>query len=85
MLPSVSMTGKMLTGIKKNLFMQRIELYTFLQSIPKGKVTTYGAIAKRFGTSPRAIASMLHANIELDIYPCYKVIHTNGRVGGYRG
>ncbi len=64
--------------------MQRSELYTFLQTIPKGKVTTYGALAKRFGTSPRAIASMLHANRELDKYPCYKVIHTDGRIGWYR-
>lgn len=60
--------------------MQRIELYTFLETIPKGKVTTYGALAKRFRTSPRAIASMLHANRELERYPCYKVIHTDGRV-----
>jgi O-6-methylguanine DNA methyltransferase len=65
--------------------MNRLELYTFLQTIPKGKVTTYGALAKHFSTSPRAIASMLSANQELDVYPCYKVIHTDGRIGGYRG
>lgn len=65
--------------------MNRIELYTFLQTIPKGKVTTYGALARRFATSPRAIASMLSANQELERYPCYKVIHTDGRIGGYRG
>lgn len=64
--------------------MQRTELYLFLQTIPKGKVTTYGDLARHFHTSPRAIASMLHANRDLDIYPCYKVIHTDGRIGGYR-
>lgn len=62
-----------------------LRLYQTLQTIPKGKVTTYGALAKQLQTSARAIASMLAANTELDLYPCYKVVHTDGRIGGYRG
>jgi len=60
-------------------------LYKVLQSIPQGKVATYGALAKYLHTSPRAVASMLAVNTEPDIYPCYKVIHTDERIGGYRG
>jgi O-6-methylguanine DNA methyltransferase len=62
-----------------------IKLYQTLQSIPRGKVTTYGILATYLETSPRAIASMLAANTELDRYPCYRVVHTDGRIGGYRG
>lgn len=63
----------------------RSELYKALLAIPKGKVASYGTLAKHFHTSPRAIASMLAANTELELYPCYKVIHTDGTIGGYRG
>jgi len=58
----------------------KTELYEALQHIPRGNVTTYDTLAKYFHSSPRAIASMLAANTELDRYPCYKVIHTDGRI-----
>lgn len=57
---------------KLKFLMNRIELYTFLKTIPKGKVVTYGALAQYFSTSPRAIASMLHANRELEVFPATK-------------
>ena len=63
----------------------RPALYQAILKIPKGKVTTYTLLAKHLKTSPRAIASMLAANTELDKYPCYKVIHSDGLIGGYRG
>ena len=63
----------------------KYELFWLLSSIPKGKVTTYKILAEYFHTSPRAIASMLSANRELDRYPCYKVIACNGKISGYRG
>lgn len=62
-----------------------LRLYETLQRIPRGKVATYGELARYLRTSPRAVASMLAANTELDKYPCYKVVHTDGRIGGYRG
>lgn len=73
--------------MSNSLFMSplALALYRMLQSIPQGKVTTYGALAKHLHTSPRAIASVLAANTELDLYPCYRVVHTDGRIGGYRG
>ena len=63
----------------------RSALYQALLKIPQGKVTTYSILAKHLKTSPRAVASMLAANTELELYPCYKVIHTDGLIGGYRG
>lgn len=62
-----------------------LKLYQTIQRIPAGKVTTYGALAKHLKTSPRAAASMLAANALPDVYPCFKVVHTDGRIGGYNG
>ena len=56
---------------------QKLEVLKFLQSIPKGKVTTYKALAQRFDTHPRAIAVYMRTNKELDTYPCYKVVANN--------
>lgn len=64
--------------------LSRTLLYEALKRIPPGKVATYGTFAKHFRTSPRAIANMLAANTLLDTYPCYRVVHTDGRIGGYR-
>lgn len=50
----------------------------FLHSIPRGKVTTYKALAEKFKTHPRAIATYMRTNKEIDIYPCYKVVGTDG-------
>lgn len=62
-----------------------VKLYHTIQLIPKGKIATYGALAKYLKTSPRAAASMLAANPFPDTYPCYKIVHTDGRLGGYSG
>ena len=51
--------------------------------IPKGKVTTYGAIARRLKTSPRAVGQALKHNREPNKYPCYKVVCSDGCVGNY--
>lgn len=56
-----------------------------LRKIPKGKVTTYGALAKATGSSPRAIGQIMRNNPRPDLYPCYKVIKSDGSIGGYAG
>ncbi|MCD4740687.1 MGMT family protein [archaeon] len=58
-------------------------LWELLQRIPKGKVTTYSELAKVLGTSPRVIGSLLRSNKDLDSIPCYKVVMSNGQLGGY--
>ena len=54
-----------------------------LLSIPKGKVTTYKELAKVCRTHPRAIARILSSNKEPDKFPCFKVINSDEKVGGY--
>ena len=58
-------------------------IYEFLLSLPKGKVTTYKALGEHFQLHPRTIASILSQNTQTEIYPCYKVVHADGKIGGY--
>lgn len=62
---------------------QKISVLAFLQTLPKNKVTTYKALAKKFNTHPRAIATYMRTNKELDTYPCYKVVATDRGLSGY--
>ena len=56
-----------------------------LKKVPKGRVTTYKELAKATKTSPRAIGQIMRHNKEPDKYPCYKVIKSDGSIGGYCG
>ena len=56
-----------------------------LGKIPKGKVVTYGSLAKVCGTSPRAVGALLRSNRHPEIYSCYKVVKSTGEIGGYGG
>ena len=59
------------------------EVYEIIKKIPKGKVTTYSEIAKVMGIHPRKVAKILSKNKNPKI-PCYRVVYSNGRVGGYK-
>ncbi len=61
----------------------RMKVLKALRRIPHGKATTYKHLAEIVGTSPRAVGKILSTNDEPDYYPCYKVIMSDGRVGGY--
>lgn len=58
------------------------KVYDYLLTIPKGKVVTYGQIAKSIGCpgGSRAVGNALHANPDPDRYPCYKVVNAKGRL-----
>jgi O-6-methylguanine DNA methyltransferase len=57
-------------------------VYKLASLIPKGKVSTYGAIAEQLGMHPRAIGVILHKNKDKNV-PCHRVVRANGSVGGY--
>lgn len=59
------------------------KLWLLLKKIPRGEATTYKALAKKLHTSPRAVGAMLHGNALPDEVPCYKVVCSSGRIGGY--
>lgn len=58
-------------------------VYTILKRIPKGKVTTYGAIGEKLSISPRYVGRILSDNIHPVEFPCYKVVRSDGGLGGY--
>ncbi|MEO5335428.1 MAG: methylated-DNA--[protein]-cysteine S-methyltransferase [Magnetospirillum sp. WYHS-4] len=56
-----------------------------LQDIPYGKVLTYGELARRLGSAPRAVGGACGANPLPLIVPCHRVVGANGRMTGYSG
>jgi methylated-DNA-[protein]-cysteine S-methyltransferase len=55
-----------------------------LQRIPVGRVLSYGELARRLKSSPRAIGGACRANPVALIVPCHRVVSANGR-GGFMG
>jgi len=54
-----------------------------VKQIPKGKVTTYGAIALELTGSARAVGQAVAKNPYPITIPCHRVVRTDGDVGGY--
>src|SRR5215216_7396260 len=61
------------------------EVYNMLLKIPAGKVSTYGDIAKALGLphAARLIGQILHENPNPVVVPCHRVVHSDGKIGGY--
>ena len=59
------------------------DVYRLVMKIPRGKVTTYGAIARALGVSPRFVAAALRANPRPVEVPCHRVVMSDGSLGGY--
>jgi len=67
----------------KNTFTKMV--YDIVKKIPKGRAVTYKEVAQTAG-SPRAwraVGNILKKN-KNPILPCYRVIRSNGKIGGYR-
>jgi methylated-DNA-[protein]-cysteine S-methyltransferase len=59
------------------------EMQLLLAKIPKGKISTYGLLAKKLKIHPRYVGKLLSKNPNGVKYPCYKIILSSGRLGGY--
>ena len=55
-----------------------------VRKIPRGKVLTYGEVARRAGQpkAARAVGTILSKNYDLAI-PCHRVIRSDGKIGNY--
>jgi methylated-DNA-[protein]-cysteine S-methyltransferase len=61
-------------------------VYAALQKVPRGRVITYAALARRIGCrSPRAIGQALRANPFAPQVPCHRVIASDLSPGGFQG
>lgn len=63
-------------------FQQRV--WRALLAIPSGEVKSYGELARRLQSSPRAIGGACRANPVPIIVPCHRVVSQTG-LGGYMG
>ena len=62
------------------------QVYTLTKKIPKGKVTTYGEIARALKMSSlgaRAVGNALNKNPFAPKVPCHRVVASNGNIGGF--
>ncbi len=59
--------------------------YFLVRQIPKGRVSTYGAVAKALGDSnyARAVGTYMNRNPDADTMPCFKIVKSDGSLGGF--
>lgn len=57
-------------------------VYQVVRQIPRGKVATYGQIARILGRphSSRAVGYALHANPQPGVIPCHRVVNRFGQM-----
>ena len=55
------------------------QIWNWTRQIPKGKVTTYGAIAKLTGVNGRVVGWALHKNKD-PLIPCHRVVTKDGEL-----
>lgn len=57
-----------------------------VKAIPKGKVLTYGQVAKIAGTplASRAVGSIMAKNADKNV-PCHRLVRSDGSIGMYNG
>ncbi|MAG91558.1 cysteine methyltransferase [Candidatus Woesearchaeota archaeon] len=62
------------------------KIYSELKKVPKGKVTTYKALAKKIGTKAyRAVGRAMRNNPYAPKVPCHRCVSSDGRIGGFSG
>jgi len=59
--------------------------YYLVRQIPKGRISTYGAVAKALGNKgyARAVGKYMNQNPNADTMPCFKIVKSDGSLGGF--
>lgn len=59
-------------------------IYEAVKRIPKGRVATYGQVAKMAGNErmSRAVGNALHKNPDPEHIPCFRVVNSKGELAG---
>jgi len=65
----------------------RDKVYELTRRIPKGKVATYGQLAKLAGKpkAARAVGALMRINQDTPHRPCHRVVASDGSLTGYSG
>jgi methylated-DNA-protein-cysteine methyltransferase-like protein len=63
------------------------KVYEFTRQIPKGKVATYGQLAKLAGKpkAARSVGVFMRINPDAPHTPCHRVVAADGSLTGYSG
>jgi methylated-DNA-[protein]-cysteine S-methyltransferase len=63
------------------------KIYALTKQIPKGKVATYGRLAKLAShpKAARAVGMFMKKNPYAPIVPCHRVVASDGSLTGYSG
>ncbi|WP_038104057.1 methylated-DNA--[protein]-cysteine S-methyltransferase [Tropheryma whipplei] len=64
---------------------KQADVLNMLLKIPYGGCVSYGEIASKVNSSPRAVGAYCAKNPLPFFVPCHRVIRSNGEVGGYCG
>ena len=60
-------------------------LWRYVQTIPYGRTQSYAQVGRALGLHPRAVGAGMRAVPWLLAVPAHRVIHADGRVGGFAG
>ncbi|MAE65618.1 MAG: cysteine methyltransferase [Phycisphaeraceae bacterium] len=75
------LNGRLRSGMT---FEQKV--WALTARVPKGRVTTYGAIARKLRTKAyRAVGRALHHNPYAPKVPCHRVVGSDGALTGFAG
>jgi O-6-methylguanine DNA methyltransferase len=63
------------------------KIYELTRQIPKGKVSTYGQLARLAGRpkAARAVGYFMRTNPDAPHTPCHRVVSSDGSLRGYSG
>ena len=62
------------------------KVWELMKKIPRGKVTTYGLIARKLNTRAyRAVGNACRRNPYAPRVPCHRVVRSDGTIGGFGG
>lgn len=64
-------------------FQKRV--WKLMTKIPYGRTWSYGDIAEKLRSAPRAVGGACGANHIPIIIPCHRVLAASGKMGGYSG
>ncbi len=60
------------------------KVYKLCKEIPKCKVSTYKEIARKLNSKAyRSVGNALNKNKDTKNIPCFKIVNSNGKLGGY--
>jgi O-6-methylguanine DNA methyltransferase len=77
-------------SLKLSLATEHLSAYTrkvleTVSLVPAGYVTSYGAVAKAAGGSPRSVGRVMASNTFAPVVPCHRVVSSDFTLGGYGG